>query len=161
MDLGSTLVGIMIVLACAVPFVLVYINRKQREKKLVQGLVSLAAEKNTRINTSDIWNENSIGIDITNGYVFVLRKFDDELVKQSFYIPELQKCTLNTKSRTIRGRDGNSTVTDRIELVIAFKDSKKADESIRFYDTEFDSLTQAGEAQVAQKWHQLIQQHIQ
>jgi hypothetical protein len=62
MEVGTTLVGLVIVLIGVIPFALMSINRKKRKQKLMQGLSEMAEKNNWIISRYELWNHSAIAL---------------------------------------------------------------------------------------------------
>jgi len=72
MELGTTIVGIVIILICIIPFALMSINNKKKEKKLLRGLSAFAERNSFKISRYELWNNSTIGIDDTSLTIFCM-----------------------------------------------------------------------------------------
>ncbi len=160
MELGTTIVGIVIILICIIPFALMSINNKKKEKKLLRGLSAFAERNSFKISRYELWNNSTIGIDDTSLTIFYTRKSRDIETSQQINLAEIQKCRVINSSRTWSNKDGNFKVIDKLELVFSFQDKGKNEVVLEFYNAEYDSSTLTGELQLVEKWCKIFNEKI-
>lgn len=160
MDLGTTIVGIVIILICIIPFALMSINNRKKEKKLLQGLTEIAESNNCKISRYELWNSSTIGIDDTSLMIFYTRKSKDIETSQQINLAETQKCKLVNSSRTVSNKEGNFKVVEKLELAFSFQDKSKSEVALEFYNADHDSLTLMGELQLVEKWCKIFNDKI-
>ena len=156
MDLGTIITGIVIILICIIPFVLMSINNNKKEKRLLHGLFNLAQKNNGKITRHDLWDNAMIGIDDTTNQIFFIRKVKDIETAKQVDLAEIQKCRVVENSRTISKKDSNHKVTDQIELVLTYHDKRNNETILEFYNANYDSFMLKGEFQLAEKWSSIF-----
>lgn len=156
MDFGTISVGIIGLLACAVPIILSIISRKQKQKQLLNTLRSYASQHNCEIEQYEVCGNYIIGIDKNNSAVFFESKIDDQINLQHAMLNNTKDCNLVKRSRNISGY-GN--VID--SLVLNFSPLKSTDKAVEleFYNGEISSQL-AGELQSIESWHATIKQQL-
>lgn len=160
MDLGTTIVGIVIILICIIPFALMSINNKKKEKKLLQGLSALAERNSCKISRYELWNNSTIGIDDTSVTIFYTRKSKDNETSQQINLAEIQKCRVINSNRTVSNKEGNFKVVEKLELAFSFQDKTISEVVLEFYNADHDSLTLMGELQLVEKWCKIFNDKI-
>ncbi|KAA5549561.1 hypothetical protein [Adhaeribacter rhizoryzae] len=156
MDLGTTITGIVVILLCIIPIVLMRINNSKKEKNLLQGLLNLAESKNCQITRHDLWDNSLIGIDDNKNKVFFIRKVKDAETTRQVVLAEIQKCQVIDTSRTVSNKDGNHKVTDQVALALTYHDKSKQATALEFFNVDHDSLMLKGELLLAEKWSGII-----
>ncbi len=160
MELGTALVGIIVALICIVPFVVLNIKKKKREKEILQSLYSLATEHNCNISDYDVWNHSSIGIDDHNQYLFYTRMIKNNLETHSIKLSEVQRSSVSKINRTVKTEDSSFEIIDRVELVLSLQYNNVADEVLELYNASYDKPTVTFELELADKWCNLINKRI-
>ena len=160
MDIGTSIIGIILILTCIIPFVIMNINSRKREKKLLHELFTFAERNNCKISQHELWNNSLIGIDETANVIFFTKKLKDNEISQQINLTEIQKCRVVNSSRTVNNKDGNFKVVDKLELAFTFHDKNKVEIIIAFYNADYDSLTLSGELLLAEKWCKIINDKI-
>lgn len=152
MDLGTLIIGIVFILICIIPFALMIINSRKKEKKQLNGLSDIAQKSKCKLSRYDFWHNSSIGIDDTAYMVFFTRKSKDIETSQQINLTEIKTCRVLNSTRTWSSNDGNNKVIDKLELAFSFHDNQKHEVALEFYNADYDSLTLSGELQLVEKW---------
>jgi hypothetical protein len=151
MDLGSSVIGIIFLLLCALPFILMSRSRKKREKSLMQALTNMATEKNCKIHQHELFANFAIGFDNSNAVVMFYRKIGEMISEQFVYLQDVQSCKVLNASRTVAGNSGNQKIIEKLELVFIPSIKSKPEVRLEFFNA---SITPQlfGELQSIQKW---------
>ena len=160
MDLGVTLTGVIIVLLCIIPFVVMYQFSKNRKQKKLQNLFDFAAKNEGNITQYDFWHKSSIGLDETNNTIFFIRTLRDKEITQAVKLEDMQKCQLINTSRTLNDQDSQIKLIDKLELAFTPRDKQQDMIVLEFFKVDPDSLTLTGELQLAEKWTNLANAQI-
>lgn len=156
MDFGTTIIGVVIILLCILPFVIKAINSKRKEQQLLNNLFSIAKEKNCAITEHSVWNNSAIGIDNTNKALFFINTKNN--YNKHILLQEASKCRVVNTNRIVGTGSNSSKVIDKLELMITLKN--KSEVVIEFYNTEHDSLSLTSEIQLMEKWNAIINKNI-
>lgn len=159
MDLGSTIIGIVAVIICILPFIMMNNGRKKREKVLLQSLSEIAARYNCQISRYDVFSNFAIGIDEAKNVVFFFKQNDDNKMTQFVDLSKIQSCKVINTSRTLKSRDGNQKITDRLELNFIPAVKNLPEVKMEFFNAEV-SLHLNGEIQTIEKWCELINSRL-
>ncbi|MBO7497066.1 MAG: hypothetical protein J6T98_10975 [Salinivirgaceae bacterium] len=138
MDTSSILIGIAVVLACALPFLLSSISRKQREKKLVDSLNQMAQSESTTICSSEICGNNAIGIDGSGRWLFYARCADG--VKEKIDLESTRSCGIIDKPDTAG---------------LIFVADGKPDIYCELFNSKVEA-TPYDESRMAARWHKIV-----
>ena len=160
MDLGVTLTGVIIVLLCIIPFVVMSQNSKRKKQQKLQNLFDFAAKNEGNITQHDLWHKSSIGLDETNKTIFFIRILQDKAITQVVKLGDMQKCQLINTGRTLNEQESPIKVIDKLELAFTPRDKQQATIVLEFFKVDSDSLTLTGELQLAEKWANLTNVHI-
>ncbi len=147
-----TILGIIILIICIVPFVAMSRSRKKREGIFITALASLAARSNCKISQYEIWNRRAIGIDSDSHKLFFIKKSEDIFLENEISLLEIENCQVVKVQRSVRNGNKNFDVMDRLELTFDYRDKKNSASALDFYNTNEDSLTPAEEFQISKKW---------
>jgi len=161
MELGTAIVGIIVALICIVPFVILNINKKKREKHIFNILSNLAEENKTKTGQFEIWGNSSIGLDLNSQYILFSRQIKDIHITEVLKLSDIERSKVLKTTRSVSINEGSpQTVIDKVEIVFDFIDNKKSNIVLEFYNSKTDRLTLAGELLLAEKWSNLINQCI-
>jgi hypothetical protein len=159
-DKGTILTAIFFLLLFSIPFILLHISRRKREKQNLQLLTLQARKNNLQVSTFNTWGNTSIGMDEKANVVFFTKKTADGETGQQVVLHETEKCRVSNIKRTQSHDDGNYTLTEKLELVCEPADKKKAETAFAFYDMAYDGAILTGELQQAEKWCSIINDKI-
>jgi hypothetical protein len=152
MDLGVTLIGIIIVVLCAMPFTLTYRNRKKKEKQFLLSLKELAQHHNCKITQYEVFGYFAIGIDDAKSYVFFVLKTEEKLKQQYINLSNVKTCEITKINRSINKKE---TIIDHLSLNFGLVDKSKPNIALDFYNSDI-SYQLSGEIQSIEKWYKLI-----
>jgi hypothetical protein len=154
MSITTILAALLLTAVCVLPFIIMKRRGKKAEKKFLQVLFDRAMSNNSEISQYDLTTRLIIGIaDASNFIFFVKRHRDKDLITQ-VDLNRIESCYLNKTTRN--SIDGNYSLTDKIELRLAFSDKNSQEAVLEFYNLESDSLSMNGELQLAEKWYSVI-----
>jgi hypothetical protein len=159
-DKGTIFTAIFFLLLFSIPFILLYISRRTREKRNLQLLTREAAKNNLQVSTFNTWGNTSIGMDEAANVVFFSKKTTNGETGHQVALAETEKCRVSTIKRTQSNEDGNYTLTDKLELVFEPADKKKMETAFTFFNVDHDGAILTGELQQAEKWCSIINDKI-
>jgi hypothetical protein len=159
-DTGTILTAVFFLLLCSVPFILLNISNKKREKQNLLLLNRQAGKNNLTVSKFNTWGTTSIGMDEAANVVFFAKKTADGETGEQVTLAETEKCRVVNIKRTQSNEDGNYTLTEKLELVFELKDRKKGETAFSFYDMTYDGAMLTGELQQTEKWCSLINEKI-
>jgi hypothetical protein len=151
MDLGSAIVGIIFLLLCVLPFILMSRSRKKREKILMQSLSKIATDNNCNISQYELFANFGIGVDIEKPAVFFYRKTGESVSEHYVDLKEFLSCKVLNVSRSLTSKSGNQKVIDKLELAFTSADKNKPQIRLEFFDANVTPQL-FGELQSIQKW---------
>jgi len=160
MDTGTTIVGIAIIISCAIPFIIMNRTRSKREKQLLQMLCNLAETYSCNISQHDHWNHSSIGIDKDSKKIFFIQNSINNRESLHVDLTEMERCRIIETSRTVNGDKENTVVTDKLELVYTSKEKDKAEIVVPFYNVEYDNFSLILVLRLAEKWSEISNDNI-
>lgn len=158
MNFGTTVIGLISIGICIIPFLIVYIKRQKKEKQLIQKLKDLALQSNKVLKFTEIWNNNVIGLDESETYVFAIRNTKAGTNQYAINLNEVVKCQMLKNNRTLKHY--NEDIVDRIALAFVNKNKSVDDITIEFYNTDYDNFFLSGELQKMEKWNVLLNKII-
>lgn len=156
MDLNTIITLAIIVIFCFVLYTINSVGKKKKEAQFKKILFAFAEQNNCRISDYVRWNNSIFGIDRDRSFVFFVRKTTGNEISQQINLADFRLCRVNQSSRIVKQNESTSTVVDRIELVFSHIDKNKPDTTIEFYNTAYDKLFLAGEAEIADNWSRII-----
>ncbi|MDN6309252.1 MAG: hypothetical protein ACTHY4_03770 [Flavobacteriaceae bacterium] len=157
LDLGSVLIGVLVIAIACLPFILMHRNKVQIDKKLSNLLTTYAAEHSCQIDQYDTLHHFAIGIDQTKQKIFFYKEQNENIVKQMIDLNEIKKARLLKTTSKPNKKSG-----ERVERIgLTFEALQKNQNAIVLEFFNYDESPQVyGELQAAQKWSAEIQQNL-
>jgi len=155
MDLGTIIIGAIILAICILPFVIMHYNKTKKRNKTLQSLDQMAKQHNGTISAYEFCSDFVIGIDETNGYVFFLKQKNEGTVTQVVDLIEIQACRADKGSRSIKSKEDYQVLTKRVELCFIPLEKGKPETRFELYDDEV-SIMLSGELQLVDAWSKRI-----
>lgn len=159
MDLGSTIVGAIIIIICIVPFILMSQSIKKRKRQMLQSLTKIATQHYCQITQYEFCGDFIIGIDKIKNFVFFYKKLKDKEVEQFIDLDNIQNCKVINLNRTITNKDGNHKVIDKLALDFIPISKDKTEITLEFFNSDV-SIQFSGELQSIEKWSKLINDQL-
>lgn len=151
-------------LAVVLAIVLLRIRSSKKHRVLMQELHDFAKENDCQIMESECWKGlhtvTKIGLDTNRLKLFFIRSVKGSSC--SFYvdITELKGVTKYCSNRFMGEGREQGTLIDVVGLTLSYKNNKRKDEFLEFFNCDFDRFRVDGEIQLAEKWEDSISQLI-
>ncbi len=159
MELGTTIIGLVAIALCMMPFVMMHRSRKNKEQMLINGLKKIAKSQNSDLATCDCGVDFSIGISSSNRYVFFYKNTNTIEFEQFVSMEGLKSCEVDTVKRTVTTEEGAHSVIDQVTLVFVPKDRLVPQvRFVLFHSEEHFQLD--GELQLARKWQAILADNL-
>jgi len=160
MDLGTAITAGIMILICAIPFILINRSRKRKKRKLLLLVNQLADKSNSTISKFEIWQNSIIGLDPKNNLLFFGKILKDGITEQfQIDLNRIKSCALKSNYRIVNSHEMNQKIIDKIEMSFVSDDLKKPAHKITFFDSN-DNFQLSGEVQMSQKWERLISNQL-
>lgn len=147
MELGTTLIGIICVAICAMPFVLTNRSKKAIVKHQLIMLKDLATQHNNTITQNEINSFYAIGIDNTKKSVSFIFKGETEVSQLFVDLSKIKHCEI---VNVIKAKH-----IDKLYLKLRPIDKTKEDVILEFFNAEV-SYQLGEELQSIKKWNEII-----
>ena len=152
MDLGSIIVGAILVAICISPIVLVVLSRKKRERKFLKSLNELAKKEGCIVNQFEICGDFIMGINEAQKKLFFFKeKENNTIIEQSINLEEIQNCTFNKVTK----KGTSQYIINKVELAFVSSDKKNKDITLELFNADVNTQLD-GELQFVEKWSKLI-----
>lgn len=151
MDLGVTIVGIILILIITVPFIIVHFKRTNNKNKRIQSLKDFALQNNCQISHHEICGHYTIGIDENKKSIFFQKQIKGNIDNQHVDLSYIRNCKAVIADRKISSNGNSNRIIDKIDLIFTPVDKDKAEIKLNFYDAE-TSMQLNGELQAIEKW---------
>lgn len=156
MELGTTIVGILVLLVCIIPFAMVGYKSKLNNKKKLEELIAFAQENKANITQHELWRNSAIGLDKHEQVIFFINQENDTKVFHKILLSTIETCTVYNVNSTISNKNSNYKIIEKIDLLFTYRDKNLAKVALNIFNSKLEGLTVSGELQIAEKWHQLI-----
>jgi hypothetical protein len=155
MEIGTSLIGLIILALCILPFVLLGRNTKQRRKKMLDAVINEAQAQNCKITKHEFSRQFVIAADEQSRFLFFAKAIDNEVSTSSIDLKKVKQCHPLSTSRTIKSKDGNYKLIDKLELLFTSKSKDVQLPTITLYNAEQD-MALGSENEILQNWAQWI-----
>ncbi|WP_405608351.1 hypothetical protein [Polaribacter sp. Asnod1-A03] len=152
MDLGTTIIGVISITICALPFILTSRNKKKKEKELLNSLINFARQNGSEITKHEIGTYFAIGLDESKNTISFLQKTKKSSQFQFIDLSLIKKCQINNISKSL---SNNETVVDKLNLNLTTLSIKDADFNLQFYNSNI-SFQLSSEFDSLEKWNKII-----
>lgn len=159
MNSGTTIVGLIMVLICIIPFVIMSYNKKSKQRKMLKSLNDIAKQQQCSINQHEFCGDYIIGIDEKRNFVFFFKQKNETSVSQYIDLSEIQSCQAVMKSRNLKYNTENVSIIEHVALSFSPTNKKKASESFELYVEEIN-MQLTGELHFVDKWTALINDRL-
>lgn len=152
MDWGTAIVGLIMLLICIVPFVIMYYNRVKKENKILQSLNEIAQPHNCKISQHEFCGDFVLGIDESRNFVFFFKQKKEEAISQFVDLAEIQSCQVVKKAISTYS-------IQKLELAFLPTNKSKTETKFELYDEEINTQL-SGELQFVDKWAKQINDRL-
>jgi hypothetical protein len=159
MDWGTALIGLLSILICIAPFVILYYKRLKNENKMLQSLNAIAQLHKCKISEHEFCGDFVLGIDENKKFVYFFKQKREEAISLFVDLSEIQTCQFSKKTRNIKNNAENLVITEQIELCFLTKEKSKSQTSFELYNDEIN-MQLSGELPFADKWSNKINEYL-
>jgi hypothetical protein len=155
MDTGTAITGLVLIAIIVVPFLLLNISTKVKNKRMLSLLNTEAERLGCTINEYELSGNAIIGIDDDAEMVFFGKTKGGSDLSQTVNLADFQSCEIVAKNR-YRGEEANNDrIVDKLELYFKSKTPGKGDISLEFY-CGAENFQLNDELSVMKKWTKII-----
>ncbi|WP_294822982.1 hypothetical protein [uncultured Flavobacterium sp.] len=149
MDLQTTIIGMVLIALCIVPFVLINKKKKAKQEALVKQLAAQAITSGCSITRHDLWHNTVIGIDDSAKCLFFFRKTKYGEVQKQAHLAGISNAYI----------DGTGNAIDKLELVLVHNNSNEPDTVLEFYNS--NTFMQINtELALVKKWQGIVEENL-
>ena len=154
MDLGVTMITIIIIAICSLPFISIWVARMKHKKQLLNSLSAIAGQQNCHITQHDFIGNTVLGMDESKNYLFFLKEKSKNLFKeQSIDLTEVKKCDV------IKTAPNKRNEIKKLEIGFEPKRQNQSIQSLVFFNYDED-FQLSDELEKMKKWTDLINKRI-
>ena len=155
MDVISAIVGVAILVLCALPFILMSRARNKNNIRLIEKLKSLAAEYEGAISTFEVGSVFAIGLDEVSRRVYLVRNLDGSVEYESISLAPFQACEIVQDTHLYENNGESITVIDKINLMFTGGKNNPQSAVLNLFDAD-RTIELQGELQLARSWRSKI-----
>ncbi len=160
MESGTIIMGVIIIIICIIPFMLLNQNSKKTKSQLLQLLNDLAKKHNCQISQYESGRGFAIGIDETNHFAFFYKKVKEYEYEQFVDLSKIQTCTIEKITRTAKNNGRENVYVDRLDLKFIPIAKDGAVTKFELYRSDVN-LQLFDELLTINKWVKLLNDHLQ
>lgn len=154
-DWKTAIIGLIMVLLCIVPLVIMHLNKIKKEQKILNILKSKAQQNNCIISQYEFCGDNLLGIDENKKIVFFYKQKDEESILKLVDLSEIQTCQILKKIRNTKNNKETLSIIERIELSFTPIVVSHGETKFELFDNEINMLL-GKELQFVEKWTKQI-----
>lgn len=155
MNIGSTLVGLLFIIICILPFFFMGRKRRKLEKQMLKDAERFAEEKQCKITYKELVRDFVLAIDETNKALFYFKITPEKVDKLHINLAEIKNCKVVNVSRTVGVKGASQKVTDQLFLDFIPQNNTGKEIKIEYYNADVNTQL-CGELQSIEKWAGII-----
>jgi len=155
MNTVSTLVGLLFILICILPFIFMGRKRRKREKLMLNTAENFAVENNLRVSFKELVRDFVLALDNSKKALIYCKI--TPLKAEKFYVNlnEIKNCKVVNISRWVEGKGASAKVTDQLFLSLVPLDKNSKEVKIEYFNADVN-VQLCGELQSIEKWAEII-----
>ena len=152
-DMGTVIVGGIILIICVLPFALTTKNNRKRKTQILKTLNQLVVQHKSEVNSYEAKTNFAIGIDEVKGLIFFIRQLKNGKIEtKCLELIKIKTCKVNRENST-----GNQV--ERLSLIFIHFNEQKNNEEMEFYNIDIN-LQLDGELQMVERWAVIINNQL-
>lgn len=155
MDLGTIIIGIVLIALCSLPF----FYMRKNDKENLKILRALAKGQSCEISVYEISGNLIIGMDETKKILFFIKKIQNSEIVQTVDLNTISGCEIIKSGKSINSKNSSYSVIEKLTLQFHNKVKGKEEQNIDFFDSE-ENVHLSGELQTIQNWEKQINELI-
>lgn len=160
MDSNSLIIGLLFAVAIGVPFLFLRRTIRKRDGQMRGKLTAMAAQSGSEISQFDLLKDIGVGMDDKQLMLFFIHDNEHLSSEQEIDLKNVRKCTVEKMTRDTLNNGIHQSTIEKVSLVFSLKSKEKSPVVLELFNTDYDSLTLAGELQLAQKWELIVNQKL-
>jgi hypothetical protein len=152
MDSETTIIGIILLLICIVPFLVITKKKATKRRNKLKILTNSVQKMNGAIYQNEFWNHYGIGLDKTNKMLYFSTQSDEE---NSYEVISLKS---STACSIIKKQDNSNSITG-LGLQLDFTDKSKPTVYLPFYERD-RNIVLVNELDLIQRWSTTINEQL-
>jgi len=158
-DWKTAIIGLIVILVCISPIIIMVRFRAQKTKKMLQSLKKVAQQQNCKISQHEFFSDFVLGIDEVKKFVFFYKHGKENSISQYVDLAKIQTCKVVKQSKNIKLGSDSVSVISRLELSFIPIGKSQEEQSFLLFDLETNKQL-SGELQFSEKWAQIINGYL-
>jgi hypothetical protein len=158
-DWKTAIIGLIVILACISPIIIMVRVRAQKTKKMLQSLQKFAQEQGCKISQHEFFSDFVLGIDEVKKFVFFHKYGKENSISQYVDLANIQTCKVVKQSRNVKVGNESASMISRLELSFVPIGKSQDEQSFLLFDLETNKQL-SGELQFSEKWAQVINGYL-
>jgi hypothetical protein len=155
MEIGTAVVGFILIAICALPFGIVFFNEIKVKRQRLARIRELADKQGRPVSQYDIGGDFIIGMDDTPKHVYFYKTHPGDDVEQVVNLEDITACKVIRMNRTV----GTIGLLSGVELAFIPVGREQKETRLVFYN-ELQKASLSNELELAEKWSKLIQERL-
>ena len=129
MDLGTAIIGAVFIALVFLPLVIMILNGKKKEKKMLQLLRNAAHQKNGQVSKHELFGDFAIGIDESKNLVFYVKQSGSTVLEEFVRLAEIQSCKVLNSSKSV----GEYKTVEQLDLCLTSSTKNRSEIKLPFF----------------------------
>lgn len=155
MDLGTALIGAIFLGLVFLPVALMMLSKNKKQKALLQLLHNAAQQYGGKVTKHEFIGDFAIGIDQDKGFVFYVKKTEENVLEEFVNLREMKSCNVVNMSKS----DGSYKTIQRLELCFKPLAKNRSEINLSFFDAGANNQINE-ELKSIESWSRLINDYF-
>jgi hypothetical protein len=160
MDIQTSIIAVVLVAICALPFIITGRQRRKKENILFESLMAFTEKHKSKITRYDIENDFIIGVDDVSQKVFFIKKTKNKDYFEHLELSKISSCKVINTGKTVKSTEGSYRIIEKLELCFYDSVTQQPVVVFEFYSSDYDNLTLSRELILVEKWEKLLNKNI-
>jgi hypothetical protein len=158
METGTLITGLVMLALCALPFVLIYFNRKKTKEQMLFSISKMVSHEAGKLTDYEYTTNAIIGMDSEQNKVFLYKKHKDRETRELLNLVDFQKCEI--EKLFSHEKNQNDTEIEKVNLKFYPKAKEGKPISVEFYNAN-ESFNLKDELEFAKNWEKKINKQME
>ncbi len=159
MNLGNTLVGVILAIICITPFIILNQQRRKKKKNRLKLLHLKAQNIECKIDTHEFCGDYLIGIDTKKGVLFFNKEINKVIEEDCIKLSDFKECTICTHYQTVKDKNHHFKEIEQLFLSFIPLVKSKSEIKLTFFDADINMML-SGELESIKKWLNIINNQL-
>ena len=158
MNIGTLIISALVIIICALPFILSSRGSRKRKNAKLKILHTLAEKHQAQISKYDVGADFIIGIDDVKNMVFFFKNTMGTSIENCLNLSDYKDCRLLKFEKNLSSKSGTPAI-HTLKLDFIPIDKTTTTSQFEFYNEDVNTQL-SGELQLINTWQALIQQKL-